>query len=359
MANQSSHEAQAELLAPSTDAEPSAGDPRDSSPDPNVDSGEALEKQGDQPESPDSGLHDNLPPQGPNPEMANEDENNASFGLSFPRKLWRIVEDATLTSVHWNDKGDTVVIEADLFQMEVLQRRGVDQICETDSIKSFIRELNLYGFRKIRPSGRSAGRKKMMIYHNSNFQRDKPLLLQNIWRKGNPRTTAQPATSTTTIPKRKKQAVETRHSPRLHHDQCTQEAGRKVQKGIPTACRTPSRRSLVFSGLCSMGSVDRQGEGNHLHSEHGGLSGEGMSSNATSIPLATAGRNSSRELPGNPVEYPDYDSAMDVYKTCYSILMAALSVMAPDDAPESEEEQGEISDYKCALCKHFKDKPNP
>ncbi|KAF4008616.1 hypothetical protein G4228_020387 [Cervus hanglu yarkandensis] len=84
-----------------------------------------------------------------------------------------------------------------------------------------------------------------------------------------------------------------------------------------------------------------------------------MSSNATSIPLATAGRNSSRELPGNPLEYPDYDSVMDVSKTCYSILMAALSVMAPDDAPESEEEQGEISDYKCALCEHFKDKPNP
>ena len=197
------------------------------------------------------------------------------------------------------------------------------------------------------------------IYHNSNFQRDKPLLLQNIWRKGNPRTTAQPATSTTTIPKRKKQAVETRHSPQLHHNQCTQEAGRKAQKGIPTACRTPNRHSLVFSGLCSTGSVDRQGGGNHLPSEHGGLSGEDMSSNATSIPLATAGRDSSRELPGNPLEYPDYDSVMDVYKTCYSILMAALSVMAPDDALESEEEQGEISDYKCALCEHFKDKPNP
>ena len=163
VASQSSHEAQAALLAPSTDGESSAGDPRDSSPDPNVDSWEALEKQGDQPESPDSGLHDNLPPQGPNPEMANEDENNASFGLTFPRKLWRIVEDAAFTSVHWNDKGDMVVIESDLFQMEVLERRGMDQICETDSIKSFIRELNLYGFRKIRPSGRSAGRKKMMV----------------------------------------------------------------------------------------------------------------------------------------------------------------------------------------------------
>nr|CAI9689545.1 unnamed protein product [Rangifer tarandus platyrhynchus] len=324
--SQSSHEAQAALLAPSSDGEPSVGYPHDSSPDPNVDSGEALEKQGDQPESPDPGLHDNLPPQGPNPEMANEDENNASFGLSFPRKLWRIVEDATFTSVHWNDKGDTVVIEADLFQREVLQRRGVDQICETDSIKSFIRELNLYGFRKIRPSGRSAGRKKMMIYRNSNFQRDKPLLLQNIQRKGDPRTTSQPATGTTATPKRKKRVMATRHSPQLHHHEFTQEAGGKVQKGMPTACRTPSQCSFVFSDLWSM---------------------------------ATAGRDSPGELPESPPVYPDYESLMTLYNACYSILMAGLLVMAPDEAPESEEEQGDSSDYKCALCEQVKNKPNP
>ncbi|KAM7225280.1 hypothetical protein CapIbe_023257 [Capra ibex] len=120
MVSQSSHEARAALLALSTDEEPTAGDPCDSSPDPNMDSREALEKQGDQPESPDPGLHDNLPPQGPNPEMANEEENNAVLGLSFPRKLWRIVKDAVFTSGHWNNKGDMVVIEADLFQTEVL-----------------------------------------------------------------------------------------------------------------------------------------------------------------------------------------------------------------------------------------------
>lgn len=73
------------------------------------------------------------------------------------------MEDAAFTSVHWNNEGDMVVIKADLFQMEVLQHRGVDQIFETDSIKSFIRELNLYGFRKIRPSGCCAGKKKMMV----------------------------------------------------------------------------------------------------------------------------------------------------------------------------------------------------
>ncbi|XP_065771587.1 heat shock transcription factor, X-linked member 3-like [Muntiacus reevesi] len=359
MASQSSHEAQAALLAPSTDGEPSAGDPRDSSPDPNVDSGEALEKQGDQPESPDPGLHDNLPPQGLNPEMANENEINASFGLSFPRKLWRIMEDATFTSVHWNDKGDMVVIEADLFQMEVLQRRGVDQICETDSIKSFIRELNLYGFRKIRSSGRSERRKKLMIYRNSNFQRDKPLLLQNIQRKGNPRTTSQPATGTTETPKRKKRVMASRHSPRLHHNEFTQEVGNKVQKGMPTACRTPSQCSFVFSDLWSMGSVASQAGGNHLPSEQGGPSGESPSNSATSVSPATVGRDSPGELPESPPVYPDSESVMTLYNTCYSSLMAGLLFMAPDEAPESEEEQGDSSDHKCTLCEQAKKKPNP
>ena len=42
------------------------------------------------------------------------------------------------------------------------------------------------------------------IYHNSNFQRDKPLFLQITQRKGDPRTTAQPTTGATTTPKRQK-----------------------------------------------------------------------------------------------------------------------------------------------------------
>ena len=123
----------------------------------------ALEKQGDQPRSPDSGLHDNLPQQGLKPQIANKEENHTFLGLSFPRKLWRIVEDEAFTSVHWNDEGDMVVIEADLFQTEVLQGRGMDRIFETDSIQSFICELNLYEFSKIHPLGRFAGKMMMMV----------------------------------------------------------------------------------------------------------------------------------------------------------------------------------------------------
>ena len=73
------------------------------------------------------------------------------------------MEDVAFTSVHWNNEGDTVVIKADFFQMEVLQHRGTDRIFETNSVKSFIHELNLYGFSKICPPGCSAGRKRMMV----------------------------------------------------------------------------------------------------------------------------------------------------------------------------------------------------
>lgn len=78
-----------------------------------------------------------------------------------------IVEDAAFTSVHWNNKADTVVIKADLFQTEGLQGRSVDSIFETDSIQSFICELNLYEFSKIHPSGSSVGEKRMMSKEES------------------------------------------------------------------------------------------------------------------------------------------------------------------------------------------------
>lgn len=93
-------------------------------------------------------------------------EENNLLRLSFPRKLWMVAEDDALTSVRWNDEGDTVIIEEDLFQREILHQRGPGRIFETDSLKSFIRQLNLYGFSKIRPNDplvHSPGNKRMMV----------------------------------------------------------------------------------------------------------------------------------------------------------------------------------------------------
>lgn len=74
------------------------------------------------------------------------------------------------------------------------------------------------------------------------------------------------------------------------------------------------------------------------------------------LPEGTA-QGSCPPLP--PPVYPDYGSVMSLYNTCYSILVAALSVMSPIEAPSENEGQEGSSDYKCALCKHFKDNPGP
>lgn len=69
--------------------------------------------------------------------MANE-ENNAILGLSFPQEALRIVEDAasplctgTMREIQWSLR--------QISSRWRYQRRGTDQIFETDSIKSFIR----------------------------------------------------------------------------------------------------------------------------------------------------------------------------------------------------------------------------
>ncbi|KAB0337226.1 hypothetical protein FD755_025689 [Muntiacus reevesi] len=292
MDSQSSTEAGAAQLTPFTDGEPAAGHPPY----------EALEKWRDQPKSPDP---------------ANEEENNAVRGLSFPRNLWMSLENAAITSVHWNDEGDMVVIEADLFQTE-------------DIIKSFIHELNLHAFSKIHHSCRSAGKKRMMIYHYSKFQRDKPLLL-----------TAQSAPSTSTTPKRKKQAVVTR-----------------CPEGTSTVHGTPRQCSFVLCGLWFMASGARGLRSSHLLSEQGCPSGEGPSSNIMSVPPVNAGRDGAGELHESSPRYPDYGSAMTLYNTYDSIVRGAFSVVDPNEAPEAEEEQERSLDYKCALCEEFKDKLN-
>ena len=99
-----------------------------------------------------------------------------------------------------------------------------------------------------------------------------------------------------------------------------------------------------------MDSVVRRPRSSHLPSEQGCPSGEGTSSNGTSVLLATAERDSAGELPKsrNCPRYPDYGPVMTLYNTYDSIVRGAVSVVAPNEAPEAEEEQEESSEV-CPL----------
>uniref|UniRef100_A0A8C0R723 HSF-type DNA-binding domain-containing protein n=1 Tax=Canis lupus dingo TaxID=286419 RepID=A0A8C0R723_CANLU len=325
MASQGTDKVYEVKLAPPGDGEPATGIPSDLSPDPNVDSGEIFEKNEDEAVNRDPGPQDNPQPQAQDHGAANVEEN--ILGLSFPRKLWRIVEDDAFTSVRWNEDGDAVVIDEDLFQREVLHRRGAERIFETDSLKSFIRLMTCTGSAKSEPaapSGHSLGNKKMMIYRNSNFQRDRPLFLDNVQRKGDLKTPLH-----------------------ILHESITRNPPKRTRRPpgkAPNAQGPSGTQSFTFSGIWSLSSVAGYATENHGPSELAGPSGEGTSRNVMFASPALAGRDGAGELPPAPPVYPDYRSVMSLYNTCYSILLAALS------------HEGS-SDYKCALCEHFKENP--
>lgn len=67
---------------------------------------------------------------------------------TFPAKLWKLVNDNCYTSINWTNNGTSVGIDALKFKYEVLKRDDL-AIFKTKNFSSFVRQLNLYGFRKL------------------------------------------------------------------------------------------------------------------------------------------------------------------------------------------------------------------
>ncbi|XP_045678244.1 heat shock transcription factor, Y-linked-like [Phyllostomus hastatus] len=136
------------------------------------------------------------------------DEDNDFLSMTFPRKLWKIVESDQIKSIWWDEKGTSIVINEELFKKEVLERKAPFRIFDTDNMKSLVRQLNLYGFSKMRQNiQRSASLadflaeekvlsvlNKLQCYHNPNFKRGCPQLLVRIKRRRGIKT-ASSATS--------------------------------------------------------------------------------------------------------------------------------------------------------------------
>ena len=82
--------------------------------------------------------------------VSETDDGNDFLSLTFPQKLWNIFDSDQFESICWDESGICIVINKELFNKEVLGRKGTFRIFESKSMKSLIREFNLYGFSKKR-----------------------------------------------------------------------------------------------------------------------------------------------------------------------------------------------------------------
>ncbi|NWH28814.1 HSFY1 protein, partial [Grus americana] len=117
--------------------------------------------------------------------------------LCFPQKLWKIVESDRFQSIWWSEGGKCVAIDEELFKEEVLGRGGALRIFTTQSMKSFIRQLNLYGFTKMQQDfqrsaslpeflaeeAAAAAHSQILHYYNPSFNREYPQLLEKCRRR--------------------------------------------------------------------------------------------------------------------------------------------------------------------------------
>ncbi|XP_030648810.1 heat shock factor protein 5 [Chanos chanos] len=114
---------------------------------------------------------------------------------NFPAKLWRLVNDPKNRSIRWDTHGEGVIIDQQLFETELLSpakpSRDTDDLFKTTNFTSFIRQLNLYGFRKViqspgctdkRADGNKVTDGIQHHFHNPNFKQNHPELLVNLKR---------------------------------------------------------------------------------------------------------------------------------------------------------------------------------
>ncbi|KAL7853196.1 hypothetical protein AOLI_G00200400 [Acnodon oligacanthus] len=100
-----------------------------------------------------------------------------------------MVENEKYTFIGWHQYGTCIIIDVERFSAEILSRQDEAKIFETSDIKSFKRQLNLHGFKKIRSfKGRLESTsmdqvEERELYHNGYFRREHPELLVHVKRR--------------------------------------------------------------------------------------------------------------------------------------------------------------------------------
>lgn len=106
--------------------------------------------------------------------------------LKFPQKLWRIVNECNTGAIQWGIYGKTILIDYNLFQAQYLE-------CEipkfkTRNMTSFVRQLNMYGFKKMQTQVKNDSSRCCNIhefFHNC-FRFGRSDLLDNVKRRPTP-----------------------------------------------------------------------------------------------------------------------------------------------------------------------------
>lgn len=90
----------------------------------------------------------------------------------FPQKLWELINDHKYNfCLRWSDDGQLVYLNRDDFEDSYLKTN--ENQFHTQKAISFVRQMNMYGFRKVDDC----------YYENDNFKRDCEHLLKNMIRK--------------------------------------------------------------------------------------------------------------------------------------------------------------------------------
>ncbi|XP_012234034.1 heat shock factor protein 2-like isoform X2 [Linepithema humile] len=101
--------------------------------------------------------------------------------MRFPQKLWQIVNACKTGAIQWGVNGNTILLDYKRFQAEYLDARL--PIFKTNNITSFIRQLNLYGFRKVTFHDRESYHPDVHEFVHDNFRADRIDLLSKVCRK--------------------------------------------------------------------------------------------------------------------------------------------------------------------------------
>lgn len=93
----------------------------------------------------------------------------------FPYKLWSLVNKRCDKYIKWNASGDSILLNYHEFEKKYLNSKQL--FFKTTKMVSFIRQLNLYGFRKVNESS------NYHEYRHKYFKKGCYYLLEYVTRK--------------------------------------------------------------------------------------------------------------------------------------------------------------------------------